>query len=366
MRDLLARAEAGEELSLEETTSLVALADEAACRALYEAAYRVKLRYVGNDVYLRGLIEYSNICARNCLYCGIRRGNDRIRRFELAVDEILAAAALAEEYGYGSVVLQGGERRDARAVELIDEAVRRIRKDFPDLGITLSCGEQSFDVYRRWRKSGADRYLLRIESSSRKLFRSIHPADCDFDARLAALKDLRAAGFQVGSGVMIGLPRQTAADLARDIFFFRDLDLDMIGMGPWLPQHDAPLRDDTPETPEKAARRFQLGLNMIAVTRLFLRDVNIASTTALQTLRPADGREMGLLAGANVIMPNVGAVEHRADYQLYDGKPDLDENASSIRAALERSISGIGEHIAYRTQGTPRHYLKRLNRPSEG
>lgn len=364
MTDILARAEAGERLSPEETATLISLEDGPACRALYEAAYRVKLRHVGNAVYLRGLIEYSNICAKNCLYCGIRRGNGRIRRFELTIDEILAAAQLASEYGYGSVVLQGGERGDARAVGLIERAVGRIKAAFPALGITLSCGEQSLAVYERWRRAGADRYLLRIESSSRALFERIHPADSVFDERLKALKDLRTAGFQVGTGVMIGLPGQTPPDLAADIAFFRDIDADMIGMGPWLPQHDAPLHDDTPETPDKAARRFRLALNMIAVTRLVLRDVNIASTTALQTLRPADGRELGLLAGANVIMPNVGEVEHRGDYQLYDGKPDLDENARSIRIALERSVAGIGEHIAYNVPGTPRHYLERISRRS--
>jgi len=365
MRDIIARAEAGERLSLEETASLISLEDGSLCRALYEAAYRVKLRYVGNSVYLRGLIEYSNICTRNCFYCGIRRGNGRIRRFELTLDEILAAARLAFEYGYGSVVLQGGERSDARAVDLIEQAVGRIKAAFPALGITLSCGEQSLAVYERWRRAGADRYLLRIESSSRTLFGRIHPADSVFDERLEALKALRKAGFQVGTGVMIGLPGQTPQDLAADIAFFRTLDVDMIGMGPWLPQRDAPLHDETPETPEKAARRFRWGLNMIAATRLALRDVNIASTTALQALRPADGRELGLLAGANVIMPNVGTVEHRNDYQLYDGKPDLDENARSIRLALEHSIAGIGEHIAYNVPGTPRHYLARISRRSE-
>ena len=365
MTDIIARAEAGERLSLKETAALISLEDGSACRALREAAYRVKLRYVGNQVYLRGLIEYSNICAKNCLYCGIRRGNGHIRRFELTVDEILAAAKLAADYGYGSVVLQGGERSDAHAVDLIEDAVGRIKKAFPALGITLSCGEQSPAVYERWRKAGGDRYLLRIESSDRALFERIHPADSVFDERLAALKDLRTAGFQVGTGVMIGLPGQTPLDLAGDIAFFRDIDADMIGMGPWLPQHDAPLHDDTPETPEKSARRFRLALNMIAVTRLVLRDVNIASTTALQTLRPADGRELGLLSGANVIMPNVGEVEHRSDYQLYDGKPDLDENARSIRQALERSIAGIGERIAYNVPGTPRHYTERISRQSE-
>ncbi|MBR7104096.1 MAG: [Lentisphaeria bacterium] len=365
MTDLPVRAAEGGPLSLEEMAALIALEEEKACQQLYQAAYAVKSRYVGRQVYLRGLIEYANICARNCLYCGIRRDNRKIRRFTLSLEEILQAAGLAHLYGYGSVVLQGGERSDAGAVDFIEEAVGRIHGQYPDLGITLSCGEQDISVYRRWKAAGAARYLLRIETSSRELFYRIHPAENDFDARLQALKDLRTAGYQVGSGVMIGLPGQTALDLARDVMFFRDMDLDMIGMGPWIPQHDAPLADETPETPEKAARRFQLGLNMIAVVRLVLKDVNIAAATALQALRPADGRELGLLAGANVIMPNVGDVVHREDYQLYDGKPDLDENAENIRQALNDSVARIGESIATFVPGTPRHYLERTeNRPS--
>ena len=366
MTGLIRRAEAGECLSTEELAALIFLDDDHLCRELYQAAYRIKTYFSGRQVYLRGLIEYSNICSRNCLYCGIRRGNFKVRRFELSLDEILAAAGLAYDYGYGSVVLQGGERSDRKAVDFITLAVRTIRERFPELGITLSCGEQSLEDFICWKTAGADRYLLRIESSDRDLFYRIHPSENSFEARVQSLKDLRRAGFQVGTGVMIGLPGQTALHLARDVEFFRSLDVDMIGMGPWIPQQDAPLCDDTPETPEKAARRFRLALNMIAVVRLVLRNVNIASTTALQALRPADGRELGLLAGANVIMPNVGNVEHREDYRLYDGKPDIDENAESIRRALDDSVAKIGESIAYNVPGTPVHYLERLNHPSEG
>ena len=359
MTELIARAEKGETLSVEELARLIALENEEDCRRLYASAYRVKENLIGKKVFLRGLIEYSNICTRNCLYCGIRRANSKIKRFQLTVEEILSAAALAHSYGYGSIVLQGGERSDLQAVDFITEIVKKIRLQFPELGITLSCGEQPLEVFERWKTAGADRYLLRIESSNRELFYKIHPPENDFDARLQSLLDLRTAGFQVGTGVMIGLPEQTPLDLANDIAFFKKLDVDMIGMGPWLPQQEAPLADDSPETPAKAARRFQLGLNMIASVRLTLRDVNIAATTALQALRPADGRELGLLAGANVIMPNVGEVEHRSDYQLYDGKPDLDENAENIRRALDLSVAKIGETIAYNVPGTPLHFLAR-------
>ena len=218
----------------------------------------------------------------------------------------------------------------------------------PGFGITLSCGEESLDTYRRWREAGATRYLLRIESSSEKIFNAIHPAEALFSERKAALKRLQQAGFQTGSGVMIGLPGQTLKDLAADIAFFRDMDLEMIGMGPYLPQTDTPLGQQYPDSGNMAEQRLQLSLRMIAVTRLVLRDVNIAATTALQTIDPAQGRERGILAGANVIMPNVGDVAFRRDYQLYNGKPSLDENSLSIRENLIRSLAAIGEATSTR------------------
>ena len=364
MKELIRQLEDGNALSAGDLARLIALTDAEACRELREAAYRVKCRTVGKKVYLRGLIEYSNICTRNCLYCGIRRDNTSVRRFVLSETEILAGCQLAHDYGYGSVVIQGGERSDRQGTDFICGIVGRIRERFPQLGITLSCGEQSIDVYRQWKQAGADRYLLRIESSNETLFKQIHPQENNYHSRIQALHDLRTAGFQVGTGVMIGLPGQTAMHLAEDVLFFRKMDVDMIGMGPWLPQQEAPLHDVVPETPERAEQRFDLALNMVAVVRLMLPDVNIASTTALQAIRPADGRERGLLAGANVIMPNVCGTEHRRDYQLYDGKPGMDENALEIRRALDRSISSIGESIAYNVQGTPLHYTRRCHSSS--
>lgn len=355
---ILARGEAGDGLSARELTQLLNLEDPAEQQALFDAAYRVKLRHVGPWVRLRGLIEMSNFCVRDCYYCGIRKSNRRINRFELSFDEILAAAKNALGFGYGSIVLQSGERSDPAFVEFVESVTAAICALPGCAGITLSCGEQTMETYRRWRRAGAERYLLRIESSNPRIFRSIHPADASFDDRVAALHRLRECDYQVGTGVMIGLPGQSGADLADDIEFFHRLDIDMIGMGPWLPHHDAPLRDVEPETPERARKRFELGLRMIASTRLQLQDVNIASTTALQALDPR-GRELGLRAGANVIMPNAGGIEHRADYTLYDNKPGLDENAAETRLALERSIAEIGEKIAYDVAGTSPHYLKR-------
>ena len=358
LNDILKRALAGAVLAKDELEFLLSLDDPAMCEALYRAAYELKIREVGKGVYLRGLIETSNICTRNCLYCGIRKGNTAVRRYEFSLDEIVAGAKLAGNFGYGAAVLQGGERCDARFVDFVTEAVRRI-SELPDApALTLSFGEQTLETYRQWREAGAVRYLLRIETTDPGLYAALHP-EGTLEGRKSALSRLREAGFQVGTGVMIGLPGQSAAMLARDVEFFRAIDADMIGMGPWIPHHQTPLGIGHPGTHADDLRRLELGLKMIAVTRLQLKDVNIAATTALQSISPADGRERGILAGANVIMPNVGELEHRRDYTLYDGKAGMDENAEATRRKLDESLAAIGEHVRYGVSGTPRHYLKR-------
>lgn len=326
---------------------------------LYAAAYAVKTREVGRLVRLRGLIEISNICTQDCCYCGIRRSNERVTRYAMTKPEILAAARLALEFGYGSVVLQGGERSDPAFVDFIEELLHAIKTiSGGRLGITLSLGEQSGETFRRWFAAGAHRYLLRIESSNPRLFAAIHPSGQSFENRLRCLDELRLAGYQVGTGVMCGLPGQTADDLAGDIEFFKTRDIDMLGMGPYIPHRDTPMGRDFDYRP---ARQLEAGLKLIAATRLALRDVNIAATTALQTLAP-DGRERGLLAGANVIMPNLGEVGHRGDYLLYEGKPGLDENAESTRRALLASIESIGEGIEAGAWGDSPHFARRLKR----
>ena len=358
---ILKRALDGAVLTTDELEFLLSLDDPAMCETLYAAADELKACEVGRGVYLRGLIETSNICVRNCLYCGIRRDNARVRRYELALDEIVAGAKLAAKFGYGAAVLQGGERSDARFVDFVTEAVRRIAA-LPDApALTLSFGEQTLETYRKWREAGAARYLLRIETTDPRLYAALHP-EGTLEERKGALVRLREAGFQVGTGVMIGLPGQDAAMLARDIEFFRAVDADMIGMGPWIPHHETPLGIAHPGTRADSLRRLELGLRMIAATRLQLKDVNIAATTALQSISPADGRERGIRAGANVIMPNVGELEHRADYTLYDGKAGMDENAEAARRKLDESLAGIGEHVRYGVSGTPLHYLKRTGR----
>ncbi|RLE20797.1 MAG: [FeFe] hydrogenase H-cluster radical SAM maturase HydE [Acidobacteria bacterium] len=326
-------------------------------RELYQQAYRIKLEQVGKLVYFRGIIEFSNICTKNCYYCGIRRENTTTKRFSMSADEILECAKLAHDYNYGSIVLQAGERNDPEFVDFVETIVRNI-KTMSDggLGITLSLGEQSSDTYQRWFESGAHRYLIRIETSNRGLYSSLHPEDHDFDRRLSCIRELRDIGYQVGTGVMVGLPGQTIEDLADDILFFKKIDADMIGMGPYIIHHDTPLAVNASDF--DPARQLRLGLNMIAATRIALEDVNIAATTALQALDPK-GRELGLQAGANIIMPNITHTRYRSSYQLYDNKPCLDENAGLCRACLSHRITGIGEEIGYNQWGDSPHFFKR-------
>ena len=347
------------ELNIEEIAYLLSPSTPEERSELHKLAYEVKKANVGTCVYLRGLIEFSNYCTCDCLYCGIRKSNTKISRFILSKEEILAGAKLAWEFGYGSIVLQSGERCDKVGCNFVADVVSSIKKEFPQLGITLSCGQENLETYKLWKESGADRYLLRIESTNLDIFNAIHSKETNFFERKQCLTDLYNLGYQVGSGVMIGLPNQSTLDLAKDIDFFRSMDLDMIGMGPYIPHPDTPMGIANPESKAENQRRFLLALDMIAVTRIVLKDVNIASTTALQALDPENGREKGLLAGANVIMPNIGGLEHRRDYLLYSGKPGTDENAQTSRDKLAKSIAAIGESCAFNVPGTPVHYVTR-------
>ena len=327
--------------------------------ALFKAAYEVKRKAVGCHVFFRGLVEFGNACEKNCFYCGIRKGNSKVRRFKMSADEISAAAKWACDAGYGNVVLQSGETTGEASVAFVEDVVRRIHAACgEDFGITLSVGEQAEETYRRWKEAGAHRYLLRIETANPEHYAALHPKDHSWERRRECLRALRRTGYQVGSGVMAGLPGETAEDLAADIEFFAEEDIDMIGMGPYIPHPDTPLGKDAAWTKEDAAKRLELGLRMIAATRLYLHDVNIASATALQALDPK-GREKGLLAGANVIMPNVTATRYRADYLLYAGKPCLDENASVCRNCLERRIASIGETVLWNGRGDSLHWKNR-------
>lgn len=340
-------------LDADELERLLRLADGSDGEsALFEAAYRVKCGVVGRRVSIRGLVEAGNVCAKDCHYCGIRRSNASVARYSLGADEIVRLAELAKGFGYSSIVIQSGELESDAHTEFIEDVLRRIAP--LGLGVTLSLGEQTADVYRRWREAGAARYLLRIETANPGLYARLHPHDHSWMRRRQCLDDLKALGYQLGTGVMCGLPGQTARDLAQDIVFYGEVDADMIGMGPWIPHADAPLGRDVAFDPQAA---LHLGLRMIAATRLYLHDINIAAATALQALAD-DGRERGILAGANVIMPNITDTKYRRAYQLYDGKPCLGENASLCRACLDRRLEAIGEKILYNERGDSKHYLK--------
>lgn len=345
-------------LDVQEIARLLRAEGEEMSHLLAEARRR-RVALLGNKVFFRGIVEFSNLCTKNCHYCGIRRDNRDVERFTMGLDEILAAARWAHERNYGSVVLQSGERQDERFVDLVDQALRQIRDlSGGRLGVTLSVGEQEPAVYRRWFESGAHRYLLRIETSSPHLYARLHPCDHSFEDRVSCLHELRRIGYQVGTGVMIGLPGQTVEDLARDVDFFRRLDVDMLGMGPYVVHSGTPLGEGAGDGSLDRQRRLELALKMIAVCRLVLPDVNIASTTALQALHPR-GREMGLQAGANVIMPIITPVVYRKSYQLYDGKPCLDEEPAQCQTCLEMRIRVAGDEVGWGEWGDSPHALRR-------
>ena len=328
---------------------------------LYEDAFRTKIDNVGNKVYLRGLVEITNICRKNCLYCGIRRDNPSNDRYEIDIEDVIPAARFAYEQGYGSMVIQGGERHDKKFRDKITSILKEVRKISSEspLGITLSLGEQPFDVYQEWFEAGAHRYLLRIESSTQELFEKIHPVDesHSFQTRLTALEDLRRAGYQVGTGVMIGLPFQTLGHLADDLLFFKNFDIDMCGMGPYLEHSQTPLYQYKDLLIPKE-ERLELSLKMVAILRLMMPKINIAATTAMQSIDPA-GREKAILAGANVIMPNLTLTEVRGDYSIYENKPGVGEDASITSSSLERMLQNAGIPIGYNEWGDSLHFKDR-------
>lgn len=309
---------------------------EALRAELFAAAREAALSSFGRRIYVRGLIEFTNFCRNDCLYCGIRRSNARAARYRLTPEEILACCARGHELGFRTFVLQGGEDphfTDDRIVEL----VHAVKTGWPDSALTLSIGERSAESYCRFREAGADRYLLRHESANPAHYARLHPAAQTFAARRRCLRELKAAGFQTGAGMMVGTPWQTTDDLAEDLRFLRGLQPEMAGIGPFIPHHDTPFRNVPAGSVEKT-------LVMLALTRLMLPRALLPATTALGTAA-GDGRERGILAGANVLMPNLSPPGHRKKYLLYDNKiSDGDEAAENLRSLGER-IAGIGYEI---------------------
>lgn len=321
---------------------------------LLSRAAQVRSCEVEDKVFFRGIIEFSNICRNDCFYCGIRKSNSNFNRYRLSEDEIMECVSFCHSAGYGSIVLQSGEQNNEQFINFVEETVKRIKQEFPELGITLCVGEQSEDTYKRFFDAGAHRYLLRIESSVPEHYASLHPSGMDIENRKRCLDTLKQIGFQTGTGVMIGAPGQTYRHLAHDLLFIREMDVDMVGMGPFIAHEDAPLG----ETDFTKTERLQTSLNMIALLRLLMPDINIAATTALQALDPF-GREMGLQAGANVIMPIATPRDYRESYLLYENKPCVNEDSEDCRHCITARIRSAGFTPVFKEWGDSRHYFKR-------
>ena len=314
--------------SLDELAKLLASEDEGLWREIFAAAREVKAKCGKTDVLPRGLIECSNICAKDCLYCGIRKGNAKIPRYLMPEEEVKDCIDEARRRGYPAVAFQAGEIESEANTTYYERLIAICR----GLEVTLSLGEQTEEVYRRWKGAGAMRYLIRIETSNRELYAKIHPAECSFERRLGCIRTLKRLGYVTGSGVMIGLPGQTVEDLARDIVFYGEEGLDMVGMGPYIPAPGTPMGEfqvsgfrfqETGENLKHETCNLELSLRMIALTRLYLHDVNIVAATALEALDREGGRNRGIEAGANVVMPVLTPEKYRRCYDLYPGKNEV-------------------------------------------
>lgn len=329
---------------------------------LYRKASAVRDIHLGNNVFLRGLIEYSNICGKNCLYCSIRRENHSIDRYSLTNDEVIEAAMTAFRLNYGSIALQAGGNSSQEFAENIEVLIRTIRRMTGNrLGITLSLGEQTRETYRRWYDAGAHRYLLRIEAASEALFRKVHPDD-DMQAyhrRLECLKIIKETGYQTGTGLVVGLPSQTMSHLADDIVFIRDFDADMCCLGPFIEHSETPsgIRGSDNLFMKE---RFNLTLRMIAIIRIIMKDINIIAATAIQSVDPS-GREKAIACGANVVMPNLTPAHHRHRNQVPNGRPRIIEISETNVSGLDFNLIP-GMNLSLGLMGDTPHFSRRLDR----
>lgn len=334
MRDILAIINKAETThSLTKTEIVLLLTDHEWDQQLFEAADRVRKHNVGDQVHLRGLIEFSNICQCNCYYCGLRKENSNVQRYWLKPTEIIELARKAQGYGYKTVVLQSGENSIYTLADM-QYMVRQIKE--LNLAVTLSAGEKTREEYEAYRQAGADRYLLRIETTDKVIYEKLHP-DMSFENRVRCLADLKELGYEVGTGCLVGLPEQTLESLADDILFFKNLDVDMVGLGPFIPNEDTPLA-------QEKGGSFLASLKVMAITRLLLPDVNIPATTAMEALNK-EGRMIALKSGANVVMPNVTEGEYRAMYKLYPGKICVGDTPAHCRGCITNKIVSIGRQV---------------------
>lgn len=337
MIELIDKLERERTLTREEFRQLLEGLNAESAEVLYAKARDTARRVYGSQVFMRGLIEFTNYCKNDCLYCGIRRSNDSAERYRLTQEQILECCATGHELGFRTFVLQGGEDgyfTDDKVCAII----KAIKREYPDCALTLSIGEKSRESYQSFFDAGADRYLLRHETANADHYARLHPSRMQLATRKQCLADLKSIGFQVGCGFMVGSPGQSTDNLIEDLLYIRELNPHMVGIGPFIPHHATPFADQTAGTLEKT-------LHLLAIIRLMLPGALLPATTALGTIHPK-GREMGILAGANVVMPNLSPVAVRSKYLLYDNKICTGDEAAECRMCLTGRIEKIGYHLA--------------------
>ena len=310
------------------------LKDDSINEELFSYADSVRKKYVGDEIHLRGLIEFSNYCKNTCKYCGLRCENKNIERYRILEDEILEHAKNAANLGFKTIVLQSGED-NYYTVNRMCNIISEIKK--LNVALTLSIGEKTFEEYKAYKDAGADRYLIRIETTDENLYSKMHPG-MSLENRKRCLSDLKTLGYEVGSGCLVGLPNQSIESLADDILFFKEIGADMIGVGPFIPHPDTPLKDASNGS-------FFLALKVMAITRILLKDINIPATTAMESIQK-DGRIIALQSGANVVMPNVTTTEYRQKYEIYKGKACINENPTKCLGCITNKIKLIGRSVS--------------------
>lgn len=319
---------------INKTEILEFLKNDAEQTGILKLADKVRREYVGDRVHLRGLLEFSNICSRECFYCGLRAENKNLERYGIPKDEILLLAEHAVKNGYKTIVLQSGES-SFYSVDEICEIIRKI-KSF-DVALTLSIGEKTFEEYKAYKEAGADRYLLRVETTDENLYKKLHPRS-SLKKRIKCLENIKTLGYETGTGIMTGLPGQSIESVANDIMFFKEIDADMIGIGPFIVHTDTPLKREQNGS-------LDLALKTTALTRIVMKDINIPATSATETLHP-NGRILALQSGANVVMPNVTSQKYRSKYEIYPGKICINDSPDKCRGCIENKIKSIGRYIA--------------------
>ena len=330
MEKILKKAEQTHTLSREEIKYLL----KEPAQATLKAADEVRKKYVGDEVHLRGLIEFSNICKQNCLYCGIRKDNATVKRYRLTEDEIVEIAKSGATQGLKTIVLQSGE--DAHfSTDKMCKIISQIKS--LNLALTLSLGEKTYEEYKAYKEAGADRYLIRIETTDEDLYKTMHP-NMNQENRKECILNLKKLGYETGTGSLIGLPNQSIDSLADDILFFKEINADMIGIGPFIPSSNTPLKNEKGGT-------LELALKVMAITRLLLPDINIPATTAMEALHP-NGQIIALQSGANVIMPNITESQYKEQYALYPGKSTASSSFSKAKDDINEKLAQIGRTIS--------------------